>query len=250
VINSFHEADKTIGQDKVKKLGARGLELHKDGNDVIAVNYRGTDIVTFYWNGSIQLNSGGWLTRSTLTRMNQHLPTDFRIEPDKEGIWTVKHVPSGVWGFYCDGLVIDPSSKTIFSSTVATDVTQALRLQDKVDKYVSAYIEHIANGTLHEQTDVQALELRDKEVTEGDIQWLTADQVKWILNSQKYPPSLLRRAVYLDSPDPFYFEMMENVTTFPKQLWHYQDERSMDFALRCFRRVLLRLMRKSLKLPL
>lgn len=250
MINSFHEADKTIGQEQVKKLGPRGLELRRESKDMVAVNYRGTNIVTFYWNGNIQLNSGGWLTRSTLTRMNQHLPSDFAVEADKSGVWTIKHKPTGVWGFYGDGLVIDPSAKTMFTDTTQSDVISTLKSQELVIKYVDAYIEHIINGTLHEQQDVQALNLKDTEVTEGNIQWLPNKEARWVLYSGKYPPSLLRRAVYLDGPDPFYFEMMENVTTFPKALWHYQDERSLDFAQRCFRRVLLRLMRKSMKLPL
>jgi hypothetical protein len=42
------------------------------GNDgAIRVTYHGTDVVTIHPNGAIDLDTGGWFTPTTKTRMNQ-----------------------------------------------------------------------------------------------------------------------------------------------------------------------------------
>jgi hypothetical protein len=54
----------------------------------IAVRLHATDIVTFHRDGSISLDTGGWLTVTTKDRMNRYLPAPFSIFSDK-GSWRV-----------------------------------------------------------------------------------------------------------------------------------------------------------------
>ena len=51
----------------------------------IAVQLHATDIVIFYTNGDVMLDSGGWKTVTTKDRMNKYSPAQIWQE---KGIWT------------------------------------------------------------------------------------------------------------------------------------------------------------------
>jgi hypothetical protein len=62
------------GTDEVRLSATMTLRAQK-----IAVRLHNTDIVTFYSDGQIELNTGGWFTITTKDRMNRYLPAPFSI---------------------------------------------------------------------------------------------------------------------------------------------------------------------------
>ena len=73
--------------------------------ECIAVRLHNTDIMLFTPDGSIMLDSGGWRTITTKSRMNDYLPAPYRIW-QKAGRWYV-YTPSGVLD-YADNMKIMP----------------------------------------------------------------------------------------------------------------------------------------------
>ena len=71
---TYEEADailKTHGRE-VKKLQYDTFLTRR--NDNMAINYHGTDVITFRPNGEIILNPGGWFSRTTKARINEYSP--------------------------------------------------------------------------------------------------------------------------------------------------------------------------------
>jgi hypothetical protein len=58
---------------KERKIGNNTYaEIEYDRS--ISVNLHGTDVVRFYPNGLVKLNSGGWRTHTTKQRINKYSP--------------------------------------------------------------------------------------------------------------------------------------------------------------------------------
>lgn len=56
-----------------RPLPGNGTRLQRRGYD-LAVNYRGTDVVTYHENGTYSLDRGGWNTDTTQRRIEQYSP--------------------------------------------------------------------------------------------------------------------------------------------------------------------------------
>jgi hypothetical protein len=69
----------------------------------IGITYHNTEIVTYYSNGSVRLNSGGWHTSTTKERINAFTPKGISVW-QQLGSWYVK-TPAGVFEFE-GGMVI------------------------------------------------------------------------------------------------------------------------------------------------
>lgn len=100
------------------QLTGRIRESHKTGNNTylqrreggsIALKLHKTDIITWYPDGSMKLDSGGWRTMLTKQRMNNYLPRHLQIFTDK-GVWYM----GGSWNdksqskVFQDGIIIRP----------------------------------------------------------------------------------------------------------------------------------------------
>jgi len=73
---------------------------YKDGSIAIRLHY--TDVVTFYPD-TIKLNAGNWLTHTTKSRINEHLPIAKVIQ--NKNIWYI-HANNGKFLFY-NGVLLD-----------------------------------------------------------------------------------------------------------------------------------------------
>ena len=60
-----------------RPLPGNGTRLQRREDNSIAVNYRGTDVVTYEPDGRYRLNRGGWNTLTTQNRMEEYSP--FRV---------------------------------------------------------------------------------------------------------------------------------------------------------------------------
>lgn len=89
---------------QTRKLGTRSTSIYTDPYGDTVVVYHQTEVVRF--NASrIILNSGGWRTVTTKTRMNQaanQFGLGFRVS-QKKGIWTVR-MPGGFILPFRDGM--------------------------------------------------------------------------------------------------------------------------------------------------
>jgi len=56
---------------QIHKLGTRHTTVVRKPTGEIRVTYHSTDVVTVHANGNITLDTGGWRTVTTKTRMNQ-----------------------------------------------------------------------------------------------------------------------------------------------------------------------------------
>lgn len=123
------------------------------GIPAIAIRLHGTDIVTFYASGDVELNSGGWKTPTTKQRINEFLE-GYSISQDR-GVWYVSsydiglHSPSR-WkalGVFKDHMLISPDG-TITGMEPLSDGKKLLKLRKTVNQYATDYIEAFFKGDI------------------------------------------------------------------------------------------------------
>lgn len=176
--------------------------------DILHIRLHDTDIITYYKNGDIALNSGGWRTPTTKDRLNAYLP--FRISQDK-----------GVWYLLLD------SQEYVFADNMTVKsngkVTGAGKSNPKADKAFKAkvkkYAQLCANAvpldkpgagdcwyccmTISEGTDKgkplgEAIE-QNKRITRSD------DHITHHMTEGYIVPSLVARALELHYNAPMAF---------------------------------------------
>lgn len=69
-----------------RKMG-NNTYLHRDGGDSISLRLHSTDVVTWYRNGDIKLNTGGWNTVTTRDRINEYSP--WRVTSEREQLFLI-----------------------------------------------------------------------------------------------------------------------------------------------------------------
>ena len=69
------------GRSKVSRPIENNTRIEQRGEDY-AVRLHETDVVTFHMDGSVTLDSGGWLTVTTKARMNEFIGDRARIASD------------------------------------------------------------------------------------------------------------------------------------------------------------------------
>jgi len=129
------------------------LERRPEGD--IAVRLHATDVVTFHPDGTATLNSGGWLTVTTKSRINDYLPGGIVLssikgrwylvysghgEYDAEGNW--HYVPSERRAVpYSDGVTVDLASLDVIGGEAAAEAVKAEdSANEKMRKAVAAYV--------------------------------------------------------------------------------------------------------------
>lgn len=115
-----------------KIIGCNTLKvLYSDGRQ--AVRYHHTDVITFFPNGDIQLNSGGWRTVTTKLRFNSYSPV--RVYSDK-GIWYVNQ-PNDKPIPYVDGMIFDSNGLVKDKGKLnSPDLKEVNKLKKQIGKYV------------------------------------------------------------------------------------------------------------------
>lgn len=96
---------KNLAQSGRKGTNTKRLENNTyaiDRTNEVGIRLHRTDVVRFFQDGSIVLNSGGWNTVTTKDRMNRYSP--FRIQSVK-GLWSVWH-DGRFLGLFKDGMRI------------------------------------------------------------------------------------------------------------------------------------------------
>lgn len=109
-VNSFHSAVQFLGGRDERKLANNTKVVRAPiVEGAVAVQLHGTFIVTYYPDGRIALNSGGYRSATTKQRLNQLLEgTSLRVE-QRHYDWFVVNVRTGQRSDFVDGMVVtDP----------------------------------------------------------------------------------------------------------------------------------------------
>lgn len=165
--NSFQRMEKLLYREDGKFVSGRKVARNtylerRGGVQGLALKLHNTDIITWYPDNTVELNSGGWLTTTTRTRMNDWLPRDegsgrcaqifsdrgywmvsFKSHADRDNSGGNRHVPMPELDTvpYHDGLVIDLTTLTEFSPRYDDSEDRAWNAQ--VDKALAAYLKKV-----------------------------------------------------------------------------------------------------------
>ena len=108
---NYKEAYDRLGGKEVRKLRGTATTLETRDGGAIAVKYYDTDIVTFYPDGAVRFDNGGYKTASTKAKMSEW--TYHRVYQEKHE-WYIT-TDEGVVDYYNgitlkDGRVVCPST--------------------------------------------------------------------------------------------------------------------------------------------
>ena len=120
--------------------------LHSLDNGDIAVRYHETDVVTYHTDESVTLDSGGWRTPTTKTRINDYNPWSFiRVYQDK-GLWHVANQENQQGFPFADGMRVSRDGKVAYSEGAPPDTEGEKQLQKQILKYAREFGEAVMDG--------------------------------------------------------------------------------------------------------
>ncbi len=162
-----------------------------------AVRLHETNIVTFYSNGDIKLDSGTWRTVTTKERMNRYL-SDLRVLQES-GMWYVGKDWNDKQSLFFDGIEVNGGK--ILNPKLPTDTEFYKKKVDKmVSKYIKGFVQHVLeNGVQNpDNVDCWACLMKDKnDPTKPDP--LGIDHYLSHFEENYYVPSLLFNA-FMETP--------------------------------------------------
>jgi hypothetical protein len=118
-----------------KLIANNTIEYHKDnGTRVIRLHL--TDIITFHPDGSVTLNSGGYKTATTKSRINELAPV---IITQKSSVWYVYY--SGKEYIFKDGI-------TLYPDGTVTGYGAKENNKKEINKFIDGYMDKLINREL------------------------------------------------------------------------------------------------------
>jgi hypothetical protein len=88
-----------------KRKLANNTYLQIEENETFSIRLYLTDIIRYFPNGDIELNSGGWQTVTTKDRFRRFLPRDVSVYSEN-GVWHV--LTSFDYFVFEDGIMVHP----------------------------------------------------------------------------------------------------------------------------------------------
>lgn len=105
---SYFQAENFLsGKESRRVPSIRETYIAWVSEDSIACIYHETQVVTFFKNGDVRLDSGEFFTPTTKRRMNQCLPGNIRVY-QYNSYWFVSFSPPGSDIPFKDGMLIRP----------------------------------------------------------------------------------------------------------------------------------------------
>jgi hypothetical protein len=195
----------------------------KDGDRVIRLH--DTNIMTFKANKDIVLNSGGWLTPTTKDRINQFLPTNYRISQNKK-IWylIVGDYENNESFIFQDGITIKKSGKI---ARAKKSVKTTEKLLKKASQFCKDYIDKFMKGLVPLPSGGDCWHCSLKAVEDnkplGDVVHDTTknNHIYQHVKEKHYVPSLLYNAL---EEQPISILGMNVVY----KIWHKEDIESIE----------------------
>lgn len=162
--------------------------LEKRGENV-AVLLHETDVILFYPDDKIVLNSGGWKTKMTKDRINNYSPVSIS---QKNGIWYVIH--NGKEVIFKDGITIDGEKIT---GDGGTNNKILLKTKKEAQKYINNFIEKFKNSEIKipSRGDCWYCSLKEVESHKplGDV--ISDNHILEHIREKYYVPSLFLNAM-------------------------------------------------------
>lgn len=145
------------GRNYESRKLARNTYL-KRRNGHIAVQYHATDVVSYYPNGDIVLNSGGWLTMTTKERIDWFTPAWLRVSQNR-GVWyiTIRDLNSkDYWAAkathrFFDGITFGPRGgcrNPMSESAREREDRDNKETDRQIKRYVAGWIETAVTGQM------------------------------------------------------------------------------------------------------
>lgn len=178
-IDSYETAHKRLGNRTSRKL-CNNTYLKRREDDAVAIMLHQTDVVTYFADGTVILNSGGWLTVTTKDRMNRFSPLQVWSE---RGVWYVALNNTGATFAYQDGLTWRGGE----FSGVGPDPAETRKLRVSVRRYASDFVAALIDG--------------DVPMPSGGDCWICLvpgkdkNHILSHIEEKYYVPSLLLRAI-------------------------------------------------------
>lgn len=223
MINSYKTAVKFLsaGKDKTDRpLPGRSTRLQMRDNGEIAVRYHETDVLTYCPDGTIVLNSGGWMTVTTKARINEYLPSGWTLYQDK-GVW---YLQKGYWGRgdsqsypFADGMSLDPESGKVEGA--GDDPSDMLKLKKRAAKFANAYVKAFLAGNVPAPSTGDCFYCQMREVETGRPLGELSDSGHIVshIEEKYYVPSLLVNAI-----ETFPVGML--IRSFVGEVWYGENE--------------------------
>lgn len=142
-IRSYSDAVRFIqaGKNMDRRTVQNNTTLERRGED-IAVRLHDTDIVIYHLDGTITLNTGGWHTNITKSRMEDYLPKTILDKGwyinSVRGRWYLGAVP------LVDGLRIDPDGNPV--NIALSDLTATVSAEDSANRAMGKRIDGYVRG--------------------------------------------------------------------------------------------------------
>ena len=208
-MKTYDEADAYLkaGRDPNRRTipSIKATSVERRDASAIALKYHATDVVLYYSNGTLKLNSGGWRTMTTKDRMCQYSPVS--VSQDK-GLWYVAEPSMGkgpyyfAWDehvLYFEGIeVIDSGKKLNPPSTREMErMEKGKRKIDRmVSKYIKGYVTHLLEvGHAEKPSNGDCWPCSMKEVGTGKGDMMGYDHLIAHFEEGYYVPSLLISAI-------------------------------------------------------
>lgn len=189
---NYQEAKTLLARGKHVLHSNLRTTLEQRDNGAIALKLVNTDVVTYYPDGRIVLNSGGWLTATTKKRMNDY--QEEAIIYQEKGQWfAITRDPTGNgWALdddpvpFADGITFWPDG-TIEGAADQEEINKRRKLAKQVNAYAKAYALALVNCEIPAPTS-------------GDCfycyhDWGRSDHLESHIEEKYYVPSLLYRAM-------------------------------------------------------
>lgn len=152
-MNSYSEAVEFLdgGRSKTSRPIENNTRVERRGADV-AIKLHDTDVVTYHEDGSVTLNSGGWLTVTTKDRINRYLgQRKLRVWSDR-GRWFIYRFGDGEMTKgerFFDGITIAADGTVLNPLPVAKEERQRAAeeaMAKRITKYIDGYIKALEKG--------------------------------------------------------------------------------------------------------
>lgn len=186
---TYNEAEALLqGRNKASRKLANNTYLLR-GDGVFSIRLHATDIVTIHKNNTYTLNSGGWITLTTKSRMNEHAPV--RIS-QRGGVWYL-----GDGSLFYDGVTVNTEGRDIKGPKDPGNYEAKLKtLKKQARKYAKDFVAALEAGkvAMPNSGDCWFCVMRTTDgATLGDS---TGDRnhIKMHLQESYFVPSLLVNA--------------------------------------------------------
>jgi len=183
-MNKYQDFKDYLGNKADRPL-CNNTRVQSRPDDSIAVKLHNTDVVTFHPDGRVVLDSGGWRTVTTKSRINEY--TTVRLYQDKSIWYIAPHAGDGSLDWdnpivYADGITLNPGGSF---TGAGEDPKAGIKLARDVSKFSRDYSELFIAGGIRPPSG-------------GDC-WMCAmkipgEHLESHIKEKYYVPSLLNRA--------------------------------------------------------